>query len=55
MGNDRGSAPAYHVVCHGCEYEDIVEDDGVLAAASEILHRKQTGHYVEYDEVGPTR
>ena len=45
----------YHVVCHGCEYEDVVGDDRVLAAASEIAHRKRTGHRVEYEEVGPLR
>lgn len=53
--SERGSDPAYHVVCHGCEYEDVVEDDRVLAAASEIAHRKRTNHPVEYEEIGPTR
>lgn len=55
MPSERGSDPAYHVVCHGCEYEDVVEDDRVLAAASEIAHRKRTNHPVEYEEIGPTR
>lgn len=31
----------------------FVEDDRVLAAASEVLHRKRTGHHVEYNEIGP--
>jgi hypothetical protein len=45
--------PVYHVVCHNCEYEDVVENDRVLAAAIEVLHRKRTGshHRVEYQEV----
>jgi hypothetical protein len=51
MGSRREDV-VYHVVCHGCDYEDVVEDDRVLAAASEIAHRKRTGHYVEYDDIG---
>lgn len=49
---ERPGDVVYHVVCHGCEYEDVVEDDRVLAAASEIAHRKRTGHRVEYDDIG---
>lgn len=41
----------YHVVCHECDHEELVEDDRVLAAASEILHGKRTGHAVEYEEI----
>ena len=55
---DGGESPGdavYHVVCHACPYEDVVEDDRVLAAASEIAHRKRTQHRVEYAEIGPTR
>lgn len=47
------SDAVYHVVCHGCEYEDVVEGDRVLAATNEIVHRKRTGHAVEYAEIGP--
>lgn len=43
----------YHVVCHDCDFEEVVGDDRVLAAATETLHRKQTQHRVEYDEIGP--
>ena len=52
---DRPGDVAYHVVCHGCPFEDVVEDDRVLAAASEIAHRKRTNHPVEYEEIGPLR
>jgi hypothetical protein len=53
--SDRPGDVVYHVVCHGCPYEDIVEEDRVLAAASEIAHRKRTDHRVEYEEVGSLR
>ncbi|WP_160113915.1 hypothetical protein [Halobellus limi] len=51
--SERSGDVVYHVVCHGCDYEDVVEDDRGLAVTSEILHRKQTGHTVEYAEIGP--
>lgn len=50
MGSRREET-VYHVVCHGCEYED----GRVLAALSEIAHRKRTHHKVEYEEVSPLR
>lgn len=46
-------ARVYHVVCHGCDYEDTVEGDRVLAATNEIVHWKRTGRAVEYAEIGP--
>jgi hypothetical protein len=49
--SNRPGEVVYHVVCHGCPYEEVVEDDRVLAAATEIVHRKRTGHSVEYADV----
>lgn len=54
MSSDSLGDAAYHVVCHECEYEDVVEGDRVLAAANEIVHRKRTDHDVEYAAVGPS-
>ncbi|MFD1599330.1 DUF6884 domain-containing protein [Halobellus rarus] len=51
-GQDSPGDVVYHVVCHGCDHEDVVEDDRVLAAVNEVLHRKRTGHAVEYAEIG---
>ncbi|WP_256288807.1 hypothetical protein [Halobellus inordinatus] len=48
---DRPTDTVYHVVCHGCPFEQIVEGDRVLAAANEIVHRKRTDHAVEYAPV----
>jgi hypothetical protein len=44
----------YHVVCHTCDFERVVDDDRVLAAAVENLHQRLTDevHDVEYDDVG---
>jgi hypothetical protein len=53
--SERPGDAVYHVVCHGCPYEEVVEDDRVLAAASEIVHRKRTGHAVEYADIGGER
>ncbi|MFD1601001.1 hypothetical protein [Halobellus rarus] len=51
--SERSGDSVYHVVCHGCEYEDVFENDRVLAATSEIVHRKRTDHAVEYAEISP--
>ncbi|WP_256545913.1 hypothetical protein [Halobellus inordinatus] len=48
---DRPTDTVYHVVCHGCPFEQIVEGDRVLAAANKIVHRKRTDHAVEYAPV----
>ncbi|WP_162524290.1 hypothetical protein [Halobellus captivus] len=48
----RPGDDVYHVVCHGCPFEQIVEGDRVLAAVNEIVHRKRTDHAVEYTEIG---
>jgi len=55
--SDRPGDEVYHVVCHSCDFEQVVEDDRVLAAAKEKLHQKQTEepHDVGYEEIGPTR
>lgn len=54
MGSERPGDDAYHVVCHSCDFEKIVEDDRVLAAAGEKRHQKRTTepHPVEYEEIG---
>jgi len=54
---ERPGDVTYHVVCHSCDFEEIVEDDRVLAAATEKLHQRLTEdpHRVEYNEIGPTR
>ena len=48
---DGGEDPVYHIVCHRCDFEDLIEGDRVLAAATELLHKKRTSHRVEYEEV----
>jgi hypothetical protein len=50
-GRVRLEGPVFRVVCHGCEYEDVIDGDRVLAAVSERVHRKRTDHRVEYEEV----
>ncbi|WP_311170631.1 hypothetical protein [Halobellus ordinarius] len=51
--SERPEKAVFHVVCHGCPYEDLIEGDRVLAAVNEIVHRKRTDHPVEYAEIGP--
>jgi len=50
VASDRPGDATYHVVCHSCEFEEVVGDDRVLAAATEKLHQKLTEkpHKVEY-------
>lgn len=47
----------YHVVCHSCDFEEVVGDDRVLAVATEKLHQRLTEdpHNVEYTDIGPPR
>jgi hypothetical protein len=49
-GGEQPSDGAYHIVCHSCDFEEIVGDDRALAAAKEELHQKRTEepHDVEY-------
>lgn len=57
MPSERPTDKAYHVVCHSCDFEEVVEDDRVLAAAKEKLHQRLTEepHKVEYTDIGPSR
>ncbi|QCC47543.1 hypothetical protein DV707_07630 [Halobellus limi] len=52
LTSDRSEDAVYHVVCHGCLCEEIIENDRVLAATKTITHRKRTDHTVEYAEIG---
>lgn len=45
-------ATDYHIVCHDCEFEEIVHS-GSLATAARVEHRSETehGHRVESSRI----
>jgi hypothetical protein len=51
-GGERQGNGVYHVVCHSCPFEDVIDGDSALAATKEVDHRKQTDHAVECAEIG---
>ena len=40
----------YHVVCHDCDFEDVLDTEEA-AELGTYLHREDTGHDVEYGQL----